>query len=88
VTFSAAFAGQMRIARAKAGISQEEWAMRAEVHRTQISLMETGKRLPRVDTFVRLTGAVGLTPDELLGSIRWTPGVHTFGAYDLAGGDR
>lgn len=85
MTFAEVFAARMRMARAKAGISQEEWAMRAEVHRTQISLIETEKRIPRVDTFVRLTGAVETTPDEVLGPIRWVPGVHTLGVYDLEG---
>jgi transcriptional regulator with XRE-family HTH domain len=49
-------------------------AERAGVHRTQVSLYETGKREPLLETVVRLAGAVDLSTGELLGPIRWLPG--------------
>jgi transcriptional regulator with XRE-family HTH domain len=55
-------------------ISQETLALRAGVHRTQISLIETGQREPRLETAVRLAGALDISLSELLGPIRWEPG--------------
>lgn len=55
-------------------ISQEALAERAGVHRTQISMFETGQREPLLETLVRLAGAVDLGVGELLGPIRWVPG--------------
>lgn len=40
------------------GLSQEELSFRAEVHRTQISVIERGERLPRTPTIVALSGAL------------------------------
>jgi transcriptional regulator with XRE-family HTH domain len=82
-TVAEVFAGRLRLARIEARISQEECAFRAEMHRTQISLVESAARMPRLETFVRLAGAVEVEPGELLGPIRWRPGVHTLGSFDL-----
>jgi transcriptional regulator with XRE-family HTH domain len=75
VTFKEAFGERLIVARFEYGrISQEALAERAGIHRTQISLFETGQRMPLLETFVRLAGAVDRTPAELLGPIRWVPG--------------
>lgn len=81
MTLSEKVAEQLRVARARLGISQEELAFRAEIHRSQISLIEGGHRLPRLDTFVKLAGALEVEPGELLGPVRWRPGVHEAGAF-------
>jgi transcriptional regulator with XRE-family HTH domain len=82
MTFKEAFGGRLVVARFNCGrISQEALAERAEIHRTQISTFETGQRMPMLETFVRLAGAVEQTPGELLGPIRWTPGVRTPGVF-------
>ncbi|HEX3360604.1 MAG TPA: helix-turn-helix transcriptional regulator [Solirubrobacterales bacterium] len=62
-------------------VSQETIAERAEVHRTQITLMERGLREPTLGTLIRVAGAVDLTVGGLLGPIRWVPG--TPGCFDL-----
>jgi transcriptional regulator with XRE-family HTH domain len=54
-------------------ISQEHLALRAGVHRTQSSMYETGRRMPKLETFVRLAGGLEMSADELLGPIRWVP---------------
>jgi len=83
-TFKHAFGQRLVVARFNYGrISQEALAERAEVHRTQISLFETGARQPKPETFVRLAGALEQSPGELLGPIRWTPGVRALGSFDL-----
>ncbi len=57
--------------RGRAGFSQQRTADRAGIHRTEVSLIEGGKRVPRLDTIVKLAGAVGVQPCELLRGIVW-----------------
>jgi DNA-binding XRE family transcriptional regulator len=52
--------------RKRAGFSQEELAFRASIHRTQIGVLERGGRCPRIDTLVKLAGALDVSVDELL----------------------
>jgi transcriptional regulator with XRE-family HTH domain len=61
--------------RAVAGFSQEKLASRAHLNRTAISLLENGKRMPRLDTIVALARALDLdSPDALLaGAMAFAP---------------
>jgi transcriptional regulator with XRE-family HTH domain len=70
---SGRFAANLRRLRDDAGLSQEELAFRAQIHRTQVSLMEGGERLPRCETLVKLAGALDRTPNDLLDGIAWEP---------------
>jgi len=63
----------IRAARPLLGISQEEAASRAEAHLTAISPLELGQKVPRLTTFIRLTGALEQTPNELTAGILWAP---------------
>lgn len=63
----------IRECRERLGISQHEFAFRAETHVTAISPLELGQKLPRIDTFIRLAGALKVTPNELTAGIDWTP---------------
>ena len=65
------FAVNLRQARLKKGISQEELGFRCELHRTEISLLERGGREPRLGTIVKLAGALGTTPQRLCAGIAW-----------------
>jgi transcriptional regulator with XRE-family HTH domain len=65
------FAVNLRQARLKKGISQEELGFRCELHRTEISLLERGGREPRLGTIVKLAGALGTTPGRLCAGIAW-----------------
>jgi transcriptional regulator with XRE-family HTH domain len=76
---SARFAANLRHLRAAAGLSQENLALRAGIHRTQVSLLEGGKRMPRVFTLVCLAGSLGVTPNDLLEGIVWEPIVSVTG---------
>lgn len=67
------FSINLRKARQKSGISQEELAFQCELHRTEISLLERGGREPRLGTIVKLSSALGVTPEELCTGIRWLP---------------
>ena len=75
--------------RAAAGISQEELSFRASIHRTQISLLERGERVPRVDTALRLAGSLGVPLEELTAGLEWRPGyeVVVHGAWEVIGRD-
>jgi len=76
---AARFAANLRRLRDEADLTQEELAFRAGIHRTQVSLMEAGERLPRYETLVRLVGGLGVEAADLFDGIAWTPHVETKG---------
>lgn len=53
-------------ARAAAGLSQAEVGHRANVTQECISLLERGRRVPTVPTFVRVCRALGLDPAQVI----------------------
>ena len=63
---SKVFAENVRAARARRGISQQELAFACRLHRTEISLLERGERDPRLSTVVRIARALDCTPSTLL----------------------
>lgn len=67
--------------RERSGITQEELAFRASLHRTEIGLLERGGRLPRIDTLAKLAGALGVEPGTLFEGITWTPGDFQRGQF-------
>jgi transcriptional regulator with XRE-family HTH domain len=79
------FAANLRGLRRRARLSQEELAFRAALHRTQVSLLETGQRLPRCETLVKLAGALGATPNDLLSGIVWEPVISISGGLKVIG---
>lgn len=58
--------------RKRADLSQEEVGFRASLHRTEIGMIERGVRLVRIDTLVKLAGALEVEPGELLDGLRWS----------------
>jgi len=65
------FATNLRKARQKAGISQEELGHMCDLHRTEISLLERGGREPRMGTILKLSGSLETTPNELCEGVTW-----------------
>jgi transcriptional regulator with XRE-family HTH domain len=63
----------LRRRREELGISQEELSLRAELSLTAVYPVELGRRVPKVDTFIRLVGALETTPSELATGIAWMP---------------
>jgi transcriptional regulator with XRE-family HTH domain len=57
-----------------ANVSQEELSFRASIHRTEVSLLERGERMPRVDTALRIAGSLGVPPNDLVAGLEWRPG--------------
>ncbi len=60
--------------RGGANVSQEELSFRASIHRTEVSLLERGERMPRVDTALRIAGSLGVSLDDLVAGLEWRPG--------------
>lgn len=70
------------LARRRAGFSQEALGAVASLHRTEIGLIEHGQRLPRVDTLMRLAGALDVRVESLLEGIAWiAPGPSAGGSF-------
>jgi transcriptional regulator with XRE-family HTH domain len=86
MTVAEQFAENLLIHRRRAGLSQEELGFRASLHRTQIGALERGTRLARIDTLVKLAGALGATPDELLAGIAWKSGETHAGQFHYRAG--
>lgn len=70
-------------ARKRSGLSQEELAVMASLHRTEISLVECGARLPRIDTVIKLAGALEISLDALIDGVGWSPGSVQLGGFSL-----
>jgi transcriptional regulator with XRE-family HTH domain len=60
----------MRRLRLARELSQEALGYRADLHRTEVSLLERGLREPRLATIVRVARALKVPPSELLEGIR------------------
>jgi transcriptional regulator with XRE-family HTH domain len=71
--FADRFGENLRRVRRREGLSQEQLALRALLHRTEIGLLENGQRIARTDTLVQLAGALAIPPEELLEGICWVP---------------
>ena len=72
------FAVNLRRARVKAGISQEELGYMCDLHRTEISLLERAGREPRLATIVKLAGALETTVADLCAGVSWLPKARRF----------
>jgi transcriptional regulator with XRE-family HTH domain len=72
------FAANLRQARTKVGISQEELGERCDLHRTEISLLERAGREPRLATIVKLAGSLEMTAADLCAGISWQPQSRRF----------
>jgi transcriptional regulator with XRE-family HTH domain len=72
--------------RERMGISQEELGFRAEMHRTAVGQIERGIRIPRADSLVKLAGALGCSPCDLLAGLTWTPHAMVRGGFGQRGG--
>lgn len=81
------FGENVMIYRRRAGLSQEELGYRASVHRTEISQLERGLRVPRIDTLIKLAGALSVPPGDLLKGMAWTAGSARVGRFRLSGPD-
>lgn len=65
------FAANLRKARLASGLSQEGLAERCRLHRTEVSLLERGGREPRLGTLIKLSSALGVSPESLCAGLAW-----------------
>lgn len=77
------FGANLARCRRAAGLSQEEVGFRASLHRTEVGQLERGVRLARIDTLVKLAGALGVRPSDLLEGLSWEPGGTVVGRFEL-----
>lgn len=84
---AARFGDNLYRARKRAGLPQEELGFRSGLHRTEIGLLERGSRIPRIDTLVKLAGALAVSPLDLIDGIEWTPASTLGGEFQIEGAD-
>jgi transcriptional regulator with XRE-family HTH domain len=63
------FGASLKRERHKAGLSQEGLAFRAGLHRTEIGLLERGRRVPGLLTIARLAAGLEIPPATLIEGI-------------------
>jgi transcriptional regulator with XRE-family HTH domain len=78
------FGANLKRARRLVCLSQEQVSLRASLHRTHIGMLEQGERLPRIDTLIKLMGAVEADAADLLDGIAWVPGNLRIGQFAFA----
>jgi transcriptional regulator with XRE-family HTH domain len=71
---AALFAENLLALRGRAGLSQAGTAERSGLHITEVGLLERGLRQPRLDTIVKLAGALDVEPCVLLAGVEWSLG--------------
>ena len=71
IDIAACFGDNLARHRKRADLSQEELSHLASLHRTEVSQLERGLRLPRIDTLVKLTASLEVSADDLLAGIVW-----------------
>lgn len=71
-TLSAEFGRRLRRFREEAGLSQEQLAHAAGVHRTYVGHVERGETTPTLYSIVRLANALSIAAGELVNGL--TPG--------------
>ncbi len=83
VDVAARFGENLMLYRKRANLSQEELGFRASLHRTEISQLERGVRVARIDTLIKLAGALSVPPGDLLKGMAWTPGSARVGRFKV-----
>jgi transcriptional regulator with XRE-family HTH domain len=81
VSVAQQFGDNLRRARKRADLSQENLAWGASVHRTEVSQLERGLRTARIDTVAKLAGTLEVDPGELFEGIKWEPGDVRVGRF-------
>jgi transcriptional regulator with XRE-family HTH domain len=81
VSVAEQFGANLARIRKRADHSQEETAVRAGVHRTEVSQLERGLRVARVDTVAKLAAALEVDPGDFFEGIVWEPGDVRHGRF-------
>ncbi len=81
MTVAQQFGANLARIRKRADMSQETLAWGASLHRTEISHLERGLRVARVDTVAKLAGALEIDPGDFFEGITWEPGDVRIGQF-------
>jgi transcriptional regulator with XRE-family HTH domain len=81
MTVAKQFGDNLACIRKRAGMSQETLAWGASLHRTEISHLERGLRVARVDTVAKLAAALEVDPGTFFEGIVWEPGDVRLGRF-------
>jgi transcriptional regulator with XRE-family HTH domain len=60
---------ELRKAREAAGLTQQQLADAARLHRTYISLLERDKKSPTLDVLFRLCRSLGIAPSKFVAQV-------------------
>ncbi|HKF83638.1 MAG TPA: helix-turn-helix transcriptional regulator [Solirubrobacterales bacterium] len=72
------------LARRRVDLSQEKLAKLCGLHRTEIGLLEQGRRIPRIDTLIKLASSLEIDVEELLKGIAWVvPAPEQPGQFEI-----
>lgn len=82
-TLAERFGRNLWRARRRAGLSQEDLGSLAGLTRQAIGQLELGRRLPRVDTIVKLAAGTGVSVCVLLEGMQWHPGRYVDGDFHV-----
>jgi len=77
------FGANLRRVRRREGLSQEGLAIGASLHRIEIGRLEGGEHPCRIDTLIRVAGAMAIPSGELLDGIAWVPAPEPRGAFSF-----
>ena len=75
------FGDNLARCRKRADLSQEALSHLASIHRTEVSQLERGLRLCRIDTLVKIRDGLEVSADELLDGIVWRVGNYRPGQF-------
>jgi transcriptional regulator with XRE-family HTH domain len=81
IDIAARFGDNLASHRKRADLSQEELSYLTSLHRTEISQLERGLRLPRIDMLVKLKSSLEVSADDLLIGITWRSGDYRRGGF-------
>lgn len=64
-----------------ADVTQEQLSRLCSLHRTEISQLERGLRVPRIDTVAKLAGSLEAPVEDFFNGIVWRPGQVSLGSF-------
>ena len=68
---------QIAIARKKAGLTQTDVAKKLNLSVSMISAWESGIRIPKLDTIIRICNAIGCDTSEILNTVDFSTNTET-----------
>jgi transcriptional regulator with XRE-family HTH domain len=88
VDLDRSFGPNLRRWRNERGYSQETLAQLADLHRTEIGLLERGEREPKLGIITKLAGALAVSPNALFEGVEFVPSENGQGYFAYARPER